>query len=124
MAEAVATATRDGVGKATLARAQSLLQAGALEEARRLASELTSRDPDDADALYIRAVCERYAGDLGEALATLDRLRSLKPGYGRAWQVSKVMDPSSQSVPLQLLELIPNGVTVTVCSGDVVRGRE
>ncbi|MEO1595881.1 MAG: sulfotransferase [Pseudomonadota bacterium] len=86
MTGAVASAPRNGVGKTTLARAQSLLKAGALEEARRLAVELTSRNADDAEALYVRAVCERFADDIDAALATLAHLRDVRPGYGRAWQ--------------------------------------
>jgi len=43
-------------------------------------------EPDDSEALYLLAVCERYPQQPEQALATLARLRDLRPGYARACQ--------------------------------------
>ncbi len=86
MPGAVTSAARGGVDKTTLARAQSLLKAGAFEAARRVAGDLLAREANNADALYVRAVSERYSGDLAAADATLAELRALRPAFGRAWQ--------------------------------------
>jgi len=48
--------------------------------------ELLSENPDNTDALYMVAVCHRYSGNHAEALNTLEALKRLSPGLGRAHQ--------------------------------------
>jgi tetratricopeptide (TPR) repeat protein len=43
-------------------------------------------EPDNPDALYMRAVCCRYLRRFDDALETLDHLKSLVPDHGRAHQ--------------------------------------
>ena len=43
-------------------------------------------EPDNADALYMSAVCRRYRREFGAALAQLARLKALAPENGRAYQ--------------------------------------
>jgi tetratricopeptide (TPR) repeat protein len=43
-------------------------------------------EPDNIEALYILAVCQRFLKQPANALATLARLKQLQPAYGRAYQ--------------------------------------
>ena len=43
-------------------------------------------EPENTNALYMSAVCHRYRGEFGVALATLARLKTLAPESGRAHQ--------------------------------------
>ena len=47
---------------------------------------LLDGDPDNVEALYMRAVCHRYLRQFDAALETLDKLKSLAPDHGRAHQ--------------------------------------
>ena len=47
---------------------------------------LRDDDPDNADALYMSAVCRRYRREFDQALALLERLKELAPENGRAHQ--------------------------------------
>jgi len=67
-------------------QAKAALQGGNPAEAARLAGEIMDREPENTEALYIRAVSMRYLGQTGQARETLERLKALRPGYGRAWQ--------------------------------------
>ena len=55
-------------------------------EALLLARGLLVRVPENRDVLYLIAVCQRYLGNLAEALATLARFETLHPDYGRLFQ--------------------------------------
>lgn len=55
------------------------------EAAERLRALLGAR-PDDADALYMAAVCARYLKRADHASRYLDRLIAAAPEHGRAWQ--------------------------------------
>ncbi len=48
--------------------------------------KLLSIDPDDAEALYMAAVCYRYTGDYEQAQAALNALMSCSLDRGRAFQ--------------------------------------
>ncbi|MFQ5608646.1 MAG: sulfotransferase [Woeseiaceae bacterium] len=50
-----------------------------------LASELRN-DPENPEALYMSAVCQRYKGNFDSALAILRKLKDVSPEYGRAHQ--------------------------------------
>lgn len=49
-------------------------------------TSLLERNPDNTEALYMQAVCERYLGQHEQALVTLGRLKILAPTHGRAYQ--------------------------------------
>ena len=62
------------------------MQRGSFEPALALLEDILERAPDDTEALYMRAVALRYLRRPDEARATLERLKSLAPGHGRAHQ--------------------------------------
>ncbi len=66
--------------------AQSYVYAGRFNEALELLSEVLASNADNIDALYMRAVCQRYAKQADAARSTLSRLQSLVPEFGRAHQ--------------------------------------
>jgi len=67
-------------------QARAALQRGQLGEAERFCEQALQADPDDQDSLYLLAAVQRYARRPVDALATIDRLIDLAPGYGRAHQ--------------------------------------
>jgi tetratricopeptide (TPR) repeat protein len=67
-----------------LARAQ--MYEGRFDAALASAETVLQDDADHIDALYIKAVCERYLGRNDRALASVDQLKSLSPDFGRAHQ--------------------------------------
>ena len=71
---------------ARLEQAKSLLENSRLVEAEKHTEKILSDFPENAEALYILAVCQRYLNRLEEALKTLSRLKKIRPGYGRAFQ--------------------------------------
>ncbi|MAP68182.1 MAG: hypothetical protein CL952_01515, partial [Erythrobacteraceae bacterium] len=70
----------------TLKDAQEALQANAFERGLALAEAILADVPNDAEALYIAAVANRYLARHQDAQDYLDRLHSQIPEYGRAWQ--------------------------------------
>lgn len=69
-----------------LAAIQQQMVRGDLEGARAALETVLAESPDHADALYMYAVCQRYAKDLAGALKTLERLKLIAPDNGRAHQ--------------------------------------
>ena len=69
-----------------LEQAKSLLENSRLVEAEKHTEKILSDFPENAEALYILAVCQRYLNRLEEALETLSKLKKIRPGYGRAFQ--------------------------------------
>jgi tetratricopeptide (TPR) repeat protein len=63
-----------------------------LMESRRFAESLGATEalavqvPENRDVLYMLAVCLRYLGRIPDALATLERLERLHPGFSRLYQ--------------------------------------
>ena len=68
------------------ADSQALLRAGRVDDALAAAIEEIGDDPGNSEALYCKAVCERYLQQPEAALQTLSQLLDLKPGYARAYQ--------------------------------------
>lgn len=69
-----------------VANAKTALQRGHLGEAEKLCLEVVSDDPEHRDGVYLLAAVQRYARKPLEALATINRLVAIEPGYGRAYQ--------------------------------------
>lgn len=67
-------------------RVETALRNGDFASAERQAKELTHSNPTHKGALYCLAVAQRYQGRPSDALATLERLTSSHPDYGRAYQ--------------------------------------
>lgn len=69
-----------------MTEARTLLAAGQVADAGRVARQALAGTAGDAEALYILAVCLRYERQFDDALQTLEALREAWPGYGRAYQ--------------------------------------
>lgn len=82
--------------------ASSLLQNGRVAEAESLLQVLIQQDGENSEAHYVLAVCQRYLNQPDNALKTLERLKELKPAYGRAFQeeghVYKGLDDSAAAL--------------------------
>ncbi|NNL89502.1 MAG: tetratricopeptide repeat protein [Marinicaulis sp.] len=72
--------------KAGLASAQVKITDGQFGAALAILSDILHADPTLADALYMKAVCERYLTNWDEAALTLDKLKAASPEFGRAYQ--------------------------------------
>ena len=71
---------------ATLRDARTHLQNARFGEAASACKQILEAAPGNIDALYTLAVTQRMQRQMPQALATLDRLIMIDPGYGRAWQ--------------------------------------
>lgn len=69
-----------------LSPVQEMIVAKRFDEALRILEPILETAPENPEALYMSAVCHRYQGDSGAALAVLGRLKSLSPEHGRAYQ--------------------------------------
>jgi len=67
-------------------RLQDLLRGRRFQEALAGAQALLDEVPENRDVLYTVAVAQRYLGRVPAALATLQRLETLHPGYSRLFQ--------------------------------------
>jgi tetratricopeptide (TPR) repeat protein len=65
---------------------RALVTKGEYARALAGAEQLSSVAPENRDLLYLLAVCQRYLGRSGDALATLERFEGLHPGFGRLFQ--------------------------------------
>ena len=72
--------------EAALLEAQKLIQAGNFSAASKTLDGVLSAAPKQKDALYMRAVCARYTGEIDHALKILSELIAISPDYGRAYQ--------------------------------------
>ena len=70
----------------TLAGIQKLIVAKRFDDALDAASGLLAVEPANAEALYMRAVCERYLRRFDAALETIELLKRSAPELGRAHQ--------------------------------------
>ena len=78
------TDTKEFAGK--LESAQKLIQGRQFPEALTALQAMLEAKPDDAEALYMTAVCLRYTQQYQAAIETLSRLKSIQPEHGRAHQ--------------------------------------
>ena len=69
-----------------LSSVQDKIVAKRFDEALRELEPVLDAEPENADALYMSAVCHRYRGDIQQSLDLLGRLKSLNPEHGRAYQ--------------------------------------
>ncbi len=71
-----------------LERAEDALEAGNADDALTAAEEMLAKAPDDLDALEIKAVAHRTAGELEPSVETYERLRRLEP-KNPAWVLAE-----------------------------------
>jgi len=67
-------------------RARDLLAAHRFAEALQAAEALAVQVPENRDVLYLIAMARRYLQQIPEALAVLERLEALYPGFSRLYQ--------------------------------------
>jgi tetratricopeptide (TPR) repeat protein len=67
-------------------RLQTLLQQRQFGEALRAAEALAAQVPENRDVLYAMAMAQRHLLQTPQALATLERLERLHPGFSRLYQ--------------------------------------
>jgi len=67
-------------------RIRELLKSGSYAESLQAAEELAGTVPENRDVLYLVAMSQRFLRKIPDALATLDRLQHLHPGYSRLYQ--------------------------------------
>ncbi len=72
--------------EAMIDNAKRLLQAGNFARAAAAMERLLDDDPRNVDALYILAVAQRYAGQVGQAQLTLAQLIEIEPAHARTFQ--------------------------------------
>ena len=68
--------------------AEDALESGNADDALTIAHQMLRDEPDNADALDLKAVSHRTAGDLQEAVDTYERLRELEP-KNPAWVLAE-----------------------------------
>jgi len=69
-----------------LIRIRQAMEKNRFADAYTAARALSARVPENRDVLYMIAVNQRYLGQIDDALATLQRLQQLHPGYSRLYQ--------------------------------------
>ncbi len=62
------------------------LQNGNPERAKSAALALLENAPDNDEILYLLAVAHRYLGEHAQAISVIDKLKSVRPGFGRSFQ--------------------------------------
>jgi tetratricopeptide (TPR) repeat protein len=67
-------------------RIRALLRERHYAQGLRAADALRSRVPENRDVLYLRAIAQRYLGDISAALATLAELEQLHPRFSGLYQ--------------------------------------
>ena len=68
------------------ANIQKKIASGNFSDALQDIDSLLTTNPDDAEALYMAAVCYRYKKDFAQAQGCLDTLKSLSSDKGRTYQ--------------------------------------
>jgi tetratricopeptide (TPR) repeat protein len=72
--------------EAEVGRIREFAKSRRYAEALAAAKALTAQAPENRDALYLKALSERFLGRITEALATLERLARHHPGFSRLYQ--------------------------------------
>ena len=69
-----------------LKEAQSMVQSGRLDDAGALVAQMLADEPKSRDALYLKAVIQRFQGNYTAALDAIGEIKSVAPEFGRAHQ--------------------------------------
>src|ERR1700761_7725715 len=67
-------------------RIRGLMEARRFDTALAAATALSKAVPENRDVLYMTAVCQRCLNQIPAALASLDELQALHPGFSRLFQ--------------------------------------
>ena len=93
------------------ADAASSLQSGAIDDARALLDGVLVENPDDADALLLRARCHQASGRANDALLDLDRIKTLTVSPhllsdGRLRQLHSAAELQAEAGSLRIMLLL------------------
>ena len=69
-----------------LKQARTQMYEGRFDAALSIAMAVLQEEPENIDALYMKAVCERYLDHNDKAMASVNQLKNLSPDFGRAYQ--------------------------------------
>jgi tetratricopeptide (TPR) repeat protein len=92
-------------------RIRALMEHRRFAEALAAAEALAVQVPENRDVLYMVAVCLRYLGRIPDALAALERLERLHPGFSRLYQERGHCHVASRDAP-RAIEAYLAGVTI------------
>ncbi len=85
-----------------LKEARAQMYDGRFKQAYENSKAILAGDDEHIDAHYMKAVCERYLGKHESALTSIDKLKSLSPDFGRAYQeeghVYRALDQLEQAM--------------------------
>ena len=84
--------------------AKKHMQSGRFDVALPITLAAVAAAADDDEALYLTAVCQRLLEQYDDALSTIGILKSLKPGYGRAYQEAGQVYAARNKVPEAIAE--------------------
>lgn len=83
--------------------AQKMMYNGKFTEAYDVLQPVIYSNPSHVDALYMVAVCQRYMSQNEQAIGTLERIKSITPELGRAYQEEGHIFKAVQDWPKALL---------------------
>ncbi len=69
-----------------LKQARTQMYEGRFDAALSTSIAVLQNEPENIDALYMKAVCERYLDHNDKAMASVNQLKNLSPDFGRAYQ--------------------------------------
>ncbi|XP_076237616.1 tetratricopeptide repeat protein 2 isoform X2 [Calliopsis andreniformis] len=72
-----------------LTKAECLAFLGRYQEAQEIANDILHIDKQNADALYVRAMCLYYQGDIDRAFAHFQQVLRLAPDHAKALEIYK-----------------------------------
>jgi tetratricopeptide (TPR) repeat protein len=78
--------SEDTAAEPDLNKAKQLMQAGNFNDAQRFLLTKLDEFPENTDAIYLLAACERYMKNYTSALKLLSNLKQLSPDQSRAYQ--------------------------------------
>jgi tetratricopeptide (TPR) repeat protein len=78
--------SEDTAAEPDLNKAKQLMQAGNFNDAQRFLLTKLDEFPENTDAIYLLAACERYMKNYTSALKLLSNLKQLSPDHSRAYQ--------------------------------------
>jgi tetratricopeptide (TPR) repeat protein len=97
--------------EAAVHRIRALMEHRRFADALAAAEPLAVQVPENRDVLYMVAVCLRYLGRIPDALAALERLERLHPGFSRLYQERGHCHVASRDAP-RAIEAYLAGVTI------------
>ncbi len=80
------TAETPSTAQVELANIRELMKRGDMAAASEKLTVLSETASENYEVFFLKAVCERHTNKMPQALETLQKLKTIRPGYGRAYQ--------------------------------------